>query len=145
MYPFTSDYIQITNDLSDGAGGREFNFYLIKQKNPAYPDSSLVTLENSYEVTVKGYKAGGGDTDTNVYHNFDENLGGGSTTALDPTWFTNITAVNDEYVDQDNTNKALMYDVKLKIYDANSYDMASHTLKVGAQPVFTMDGTTLDW
>ncbi len=139
MYPFLSDYIQISNDLT----GRDLNFYLIKQKNPAYPDSSLQTLESSYEVTVKGFRTGGGDAEINLYHNFDVNLGGGSTTALDPTWFNNITTVNDDYVQTEN--KILMYDVDLKIYDAGSYNMTTHVLDAAAQPVFIMEGTTLNW
>lgn len=143
LYPFTSDYIQITNDLADGAGGREINFYLIKQKNPAYPDSSLQTLESNYALTVKGYNTSGIDPDINLYHNFDDNLGGGSTTAIDPAWFTNITTVNSDYVQTDN--KILMYDVHLKIYPSGTYNKGSHTLTSGVQPVFTMEGTTLDW
>lgn len=145
MYPFLSDYIQISNDLADGNApdSRQINFYLIKQKNPAYPDSSLQTLESGYEVTVKGYNTGSADPDINLYHNFAENLGGGATTALQSTWFNNITTVNDDYVNTEN--KVLIYDVDLKIYDAGSYNITTHTLEAGAQPVLTMEGTTLDW
>jgi len=42
-------------------------------------------------------------------------------------------------------NKVLMYDITLKIFEAGAYDMDSHLLDSTAEPVLTMEGTTLDW
>lgn len=147
MYPFISDYIQVSNDLKDETGNqREMNVYLIKQKNPAYTDTNLGILESNYQVSVKGWNSYGTDPKVNVYHNFDENLGDLSTTALSPGWFTNITTANTDYVDEYNvSDDTLMYDVNIKIYDAGSYNLGAHAYNAGVQPVLTMDGTALDW
>lgn len=142
VFPFESDEIIVSNQLADGT--RTIDVYLIKQKNPAYSDSNLDTLESTYTTKVEGLYNGSYTSGTNIYHNFDVNLGGGSSTPYDVnTWFTSNLNIMPKLVLTDN--KVLMYDVELKIYDAGAYDMANHVLDATAQPVLTMDGTTLDW
>jgi len=143
VFPFVKDEFLVSNTISDGT--REpINVYLLKQKNPAYNDTNLGILEANYKTYVDSYYSPGVSSGTNIYHNFDVNLGGGGNPPYDEsTWFKSDLNVMPELIETDS--KILMYDIELRLYDAGAYDMASHVLDPAAQPVLSMDGTTLDW
>lgn len=142
VFSFESDKIIVSNQLADGA--RNIDVYLIKQKNPAYNDTNLNILESSYTTYVEGMYNGSYTSGTNIYHNFDVNLGGGSSTPYNVnSWFDTDLNVMSQLVPTDN--KILMYDIVLDIYNAGAYDMDSNLLDSTAEPVLTMEGTTLEW
>lgn len=142
VFPFVKDEFLVSNTISDGT--RELNVYLLKQKNPAYNDTNLGILEANYKTYVESYYPVGISSGTNIYHNFDVNLGGGGNPPYDEsTWFESDLDIMPELIETDN--KVLMYDIELTFYDAGAYNMTSHVLDPAAQPVLSMDGTTLDW
>jgi len=142
LFSFDSDEIVVSNQLADGS--RQIDVYLIKQKTPAYGDANLSILETSYSTYVDGMYKAPHNSGTNIYHNFDVNLGGGSSTAYNvDSWFDTNLNIMSQLVPTDN--KVLMYDITLKIFEAGAYDMDSHLLDSTAEPVLTMEGTTLDW
>ena len=130
-YPIAEDEIIINNNT-----GREINFYLVKQKNPAYSDTQLNTLEaHCYSPTVMA------NGDMIIYHNFDQNLGGASIFSPLTIGFTgSVTLMGTLY---DDTLKKLMYDVEVIIYPEGSYN--GSYIVGGAQPILTLNGTMLDW
>lgn len=130
-YPIAEDEIIINNNT-----GRTINFYLVKQKNPAYSDTQLNTLEaHCYTPTVMA------NGDMIIYHNFDQNLGGSSDfSSLNISSTGSVTLMGTLY---DDTLKKLMYDVEVSIYPANSFN--GSYIVGGAQPILTLKGTMLDW
>lgn len=140
LYPFDEDEIKVLNNLSDTT--RMVNVYLIKQKNPAYLDASLTTLENSYWPTVSG-NAIYGTAGINLYHNLNMSVVDGTTLAGDRTTTFGGLTVKDKVVEKES--KTLMFDVVVNIYRAGSYDPATDSIIAGSTPILTMDGTDLDW
>lgn len=141
VFPLASDEMVVSNQLADGT--RQIDVYLIKQKNPAYNDSNLSIVEASYATKVTGLYNGSYTSGTNIYHNFDVNLGGGTTPYNASSWFTSNLNIMPKLVPTES--KVLMYDVELNIYNTGAYNMTEHLLDTTKQPVMTMNGTTLDW
>lgn len=131
-YPIEEDFITINNNT-----GRNINFYMVKQKNPAYSDAQLKTLEqHQYNPHIS--TSGG----INFYHNFAQNVSG-IANATGNSYFIGGTAVDKGDLCNGTTNKKLMYDVEVFIYPAESYN-GSYIVN-GAQPILTLKGTMLDW
>ncbi len=130
-YPISEDIITINNNT-----GRYINFYMVKQKNPVYSDVDLNTLEGVYEpyITVAGGVV--------FYHNSDQNLGGSG--PANPFHLVSTGALTyPRGTLYDEENKILMYDVKVSIYPAGSYNGSD--IVGGAEPIITLNGTMLDW
>ncbi len=130
-YPIARDEIVINNNT-----GRSVKLYMVKQKNPAYTDVELNTLEAHYynpNIFVNG--------DVVFYHNLAENIGG--TSPVTPPHLIStgsVTLMADLYY---RNLKTLMYNVEVTIYPAGSYN-GSYIIS-GSQPIITLDGTILDW
>ncbi len=127
-YPIKEDVITINNNT-----GRELGFYMVKQKNTMYTEAQLRTNEEHYYspyITVSG--------NVIFYHNSDQNMGGGTLTPLHI--YGSATPMGTLYSrEYDN----LMYDIELTIYPEGSYNGSGIT--AGSNPIFTMQGTMLDW
>lgn len=130
-YPIARDVITINNNT-----GRTVNFHMVKQKNPAYTEVELNTLEAHYynpDIFANGAIV--------FYHNLAENIGG--TTPVTPPHLVTTGSVSlmaDLYY---STLETLMYNVEVTIYPAGSYN--GSYIVGGAQPILTLDGTMLDW
>lgn len=109
------DIIEIVNTAkNDASQVIDMNCYVLKQRALDISETRTSIFEAGYKATVKGNSTG---TVFKLYHNFEENIGGGSPPA-DPeiTGFTkaaSYTTVDDFYKDE-----ALLYDLELVVKDA---------------------------
>ncbi len=146
-YPYLSEEISIENNLSDSV-----NVYLIKQSNPTMTKTELHIAETIYSPILKGNDLTGGGG-IKVYHNQDENLGGGSTTG-----WSDLNATGLELIDYDRDpsptvvdeeslinveTKQLMYRVVVDIYDSSAFQSTSMTMN--GEPLSSMSATFLNW
>ena len=58
---------------------KKFQCYILKQRTDALSNNSLKTKENGYKAYVEIKNPSGGSCE--VFHNFRDNIGGGSSTA----------------------------------------------------------------
>lgn len=137
LCPIEEDTIIIDNGL-----GRAVNVYLIKQKNLAYDDYDLTSLEAGYVPKVQGNSI----TMINLFHNYKDDLSGSGGVMNIPT----ENGFNlPEDADQPDPmileeEKTLMYKISLAIYEAGSYDSGNNKIKDGRNPMVTLKGTSLD-
>lgn len=130
-YPINKDVITVNNNT-----GRQIKVHMVKQKNPAYSDADLNTLEAHYytpDMFANGSMI--------FYHNYDQNLGG--TSPVVPVHLIASGAVSIMGTLYYPTLETLMYDVAISIYPADSYN--GSYIVGGVEPILTLNGTMLDW
>lgn len=149
MFPFdVVEEITINNNLAGTATDpRETNVYLVKQKNTNYTDGELTTLDVAYAAEVKVTGNTVTNARTNVYHNFDYNLG--TDTLIVSPWSPTQpwTGVERKESMITTESKTLMYDFVVSIYKKGAINTSggSPVIDSNAQLILTMDGTDLDW
>ncbi len=146
-YPHLSEEISIDNNLPDSV-----NVYLIKQSNPSMTNTELHIAETIYSPILKGNDLTGGGG-IKVYHNLDENLGGGSTTGWSELNASGLELLdydrdpNPSIVDEETLinveSKQLMYRVVVDIYDSSAFQ--SGTMTMNGDPLSSMSATFLNW
>lgn len=149
MFPFdVVEEITINNNLAGTSSNpRETNVYLIKQKNTNYTDTQLDILDTAYAAEVKVTGNTVANAKTNVYHNFDYNLG--TDTLIVSSWSPTQpwTGVERKESMITTETKTLMYDFVVSIYKSGAINTSATppTINSNAQLILTMDGTDLDW
>lgn len=129
LYYVDTDRIEITNNLSDAV-----DLYVIKQMMPSANMAILQTQEASYTGSVS-YSGSGS---VKLYHNFNENLSGNSSTPS-----PQIVGIATEKVSPLNaTNfmqvqQTLMYDVSVEIFEEGQA-----ALGFTDSPIARLEGTT---
>lgn len=150
---FDNDIIKIDNQLKS-----DVNFYLMKQKIALADmnDSELKTAETSYNPIVQ-YTTSEPGKKAYIHHNFNINLGGGTSTAWSKTYSNaDLMWQNFDKVDPEDDNpealieenpKQLMYKVEVEIYPNNAFTIEPGTgaMSMSGNALSSMDGTFLNW
>lgn len=144
-FPCVEDKITIKNNI-----GKDVDFYLIKQNNPAIADNKEELLEDGYDVKVQVQ----GENVVNLYHNLRTNMGTpvgndrAFTSASWPVEWDDLTTdttvtVNDMHSLIIDENRKLMYTIDIKAYANPVYDATSKTMS--GDELLSLSGTKINW
>lgn len=127
LYYVDEDRIEVSSNLTDAV-----ELYVIKQKMPSANVATLQTQEASYVGRVS-YSGSGA---VKLYHNFNENLAGSSSTP--PAQIAGMSDVSTmDAVDFMQTQQTLMYQVTVEVYEEGQAALGFTTT-----PVARLTGTT---
>ena len=140
---FTQDVININNNLD-----RDLNVYVMKQMRNDMSEAEISVKEATYDPDIIGNVS---DPTLSIflYHNLNQNIGGGATTGWGPTGVllpvkpvdTLPASAGEALIKKDS--KQLMYEVIVTVYPKDAYDVTTGSMSGDA--LATLDGTFLNW
>ena len=151
--PCVIDKIVINTENFKATGGapKDLDVYLIKQKLPATSNLLIELAEgDTYYKNYVEIKAGVNGTEhgtVNLYHNYNTNIGNGSTLTW-PETGESTAAPSGSGVDKGglvvNEQKELMYTIEVKMYSNPIMDAIS-PMQMTGEEILTLDGTKINW